>query len=989
MKLSEYNKKRDFEKTAEPKGKVKKSGKELRFVVQKHDASRLHYDYRLEIDGVLVSWAVPKGPSADTSVKRLAMHVEDHPMDYIDFEGTIPKGQYGGGTVMVWDTGTYLAEGSDDPAESEKMLRKMLREGNIKAVLNGKKLKGSYHIVKIKGKEGEDSWLLMKGKDEFADGKDFDQHSVLTGRTLDEIENDKKSDVWQSNRAEKATDYNKNILEEDSEEETETETGTDASTSEKPTFTAEDVAAAKPLKEFPTDWQPQLATLTDEVFDNDEWIFETKYDGYRALIQVNKGKANLVSRNNISFNKRYTALVDAFEAINDDVVLDGEIVVEDEKGMSHFQWLQYFQEEPNRGKLKCYVFDILYFNGFDLTSLELLQRKRILEALLPQSDEIIYSGHIIGKGSKAFQEVEKKGGEGLIAKKITSKYHVNRRSKDWLKIKVSKEQEMVIGGFTDPQGSRSGFGSLLLGYYQDGKLVYSGKCGTGFNEVSLKDMHNRLKELETTTCPFSVKPKEPRVHWIKPELVAQIKYSEWTETNSLRHPVFIALRNDKNPKDVHKEQAAPLTPEGAGTGEVKEAKSKASKAKTTIMAKKETTEDARVKDSKPKATKAKSTKKAAPDSQPSEEAKPKAAKAKTTKKADADKEPAEEAKPKAKTKAVEAKAAKAKDDKKAAADAKTKPVAAKEKKATAKKASAKSVAKKGWDHSKVEVTHPEKVFWPVEGYTKGDVINYYDEMAQWIMPYIKDRPQSMRRTPNGIDKEGFFQKNVAGSAPDWAITEKIHSESTDEDIEFLVCNDKETLIYMANLGCIEINPWSSRLGSLDNPDYIIFDLDPNETTMENLVTTAKKVKEILDTLGIKGYLKTSGGKGLHIFIPIKPKYTYEQSRDFSHIISQAVNAALPDITSLERMPKKRIGKVYMDFLQNGKGKTMSCAYSLRPREGATASTPLHWDELNDKNFTVKNYNIKTLPKRVREMGDLWADFFDNAMDLEEILAKLG
>jgi len=902
-KLTEYNKKRDFDKTAEPKGKVKRGGKELHFVVQKHAASHLHYDFRLEMDGVLVSWAVPKGPIADTSVKRLAMHVEDHPMDYIDFEGTIPKGEYGGGTVMVWDTGTYLAEGIDTVADSEKVLRKMYKEGNIKIVMHGTKLKGSYHIVQMHGKE-ENSWLLLKGKDEYADKKEFDQTSVLTGRTLEEIGKDKKSDVWESNHEDKPKTKSTNKIDLD-------DAGTNVKTETKSTFsfTAEDVANAKKLDVYPTNWLPQLATLADEVFDNEDWIYETKYDGYRAIIEVNDGDVNLVSRNGISFNDRYKPLVKAFDVITNDVILDGEIVVEDAKGVSHFQWLQYYADNPDRGTLKCYVFDILYFNGFDLTSLELVQRKRILEALLPQSDQIIYSGHIKGKGSKAFKEVEKKGGEGLMAKKASSKYYLNKRSKDWLKIKISKEQEMVIGGFTNPKGSRSGFGSLLLGYYEDNKLLYSGKVGTGFNEESLKDMYEKLTTLEQKTPAFAVKPKEPNMHWVKPDLVAQIKYSEWTETNSLRHPVFMGLRTDKDPKDVTREKAT-------------------------------STEDIVVEEKiikkpvKPKATATKATKE------------------------------------------TKAKAAPAKKETKEKAPAKTK--------STAKKMKGKT----GYDKEKVEVTHPEKIFWPKEGYTKGDVIAYYDEMAEYILPYIKDRPESMRRTPDGIVKEGFFQKNVAGMVPDWAQTEKIHSDSTKEDIEYLICNDKKTLIYMANLGCIEINPWSSRLGTLDNPDYIIFDLDPNKTTIENLVTTAKKVKDILDSLNIKGYLKTSGGKGLHVFIPIKPKYTYEQSRDFSHIISQAVNAALPDITSLERMPKKREGKVYLDFLQNGKGKTMACAYSLRPREGATASAPLEWDEL-DGAFDLKNYNIKTLPKRVKEKGDLWEGFFKNALDLEEVLEKLS
>lgn len=876
MKLSEYNRKRDFKKTAEPKGKVKKSDAALHFVVQKHDASRLHYDWRLEIDGVLVSWAVPKGPSTDTSVKRLAMHVEDHPMDYIDFEGTIPKGQYGGGTVMVWDTGTYLAEGAEDVAESKKIVRKMHEDGNIKVVMHGKKLKGSYHLVRMSGKQ--DEWLLMKGKDEYADKKEYDQHSVLTGRTLEEIENDKESGVWQSNNEEKKTskgDAHDILTEKASSQPAK------SNRSSTPTFTAEDVADAKPRKTFPSEWRPQLATLADEIFDNDEWIFENKYDGYRALIQIHKGKVELVSRNGLSFNDKYGSLVEAFGVLKDDIILDGEIVVEDENGKSNFQWLQYYQDNPEKGNLKCYVFDILYFNGYDLTSLELLQRKRILEAVLLQTDDIIYSVHIVGKGIKALAEAEKKGSEGLIAKKITSTYHPGKRSKEWLKIKITKEQEMVIGGYTEPKGSRTGFGSLLLGYYAGDTFIYSGKVGTGFNEDLLKEMYNTLKKLERKTSPFDVKPKEPKVHWLEPKLVAQIKYSEWTEMGSLRHPVFIALRTDKKPTDVTREKPVAtdkvISEEGI---------------------KKETTTS--------------------------------------------------------KSKKVE-----------------------KVKKLT-----------KGFDSEKVEITNPDKIFWPEQGYTKGDVIAYYDEMAEYVLKYTQDRPQSLRRTPDGLKSEGFFQKDMAGKAPSWAKTRKIKSSSKGETIEYLICNDKDTLIYMANLGCIEINPWSSRIGSINNPDYIIFDLDPNKASLKYLVTTAKKVKEILNSLNIKGYLKTSGGKGLHVFIPVLPKYTYDQTRDFSHIISEAVHKALPEITSLERMPKNRIGKIYLDFLQNGKGKTMACAYSLRPREGATASTPLDWNEL-DENFDLKNYNIKTLPERVKEKGDLWENFFDDAIDLKAILDKLG
>lgn len=812
MKLADYHKKRDFKKTAEPKGRINKAGEALHFVVQKHEASHLHFDWRLEIDGVLVSWAVPKGPSADPSVKRLAMQVEDHPMDYIDFEGTIPKGQYGGGTVMVWDTGTYLAEGTETIAQSRKVLKKMHKEGNIKVLMQGEKLKGSYHLVRMSGKKEE--WLLMKGKDEFASKKTFDQHSVRTGRTLRQIAKDKNSDTWQSNKKE-------------------------AKQSAETSFTAEDVAGAKRRKTFPKGWKPQLATLTDQVFDDQDWLFENKYDGYRTLIHINSGKVNLSSRNGLSFNKKYEPLVASFGNIKDNMILDGEIVVEDAKGKSRFQWLQDYEDHPGKGKLKCYVFDILYFNGYDLTPLPLLQRKRILEALLPTQDDIIYSKHILGKGTQALKKVSQQGYEGLIAKKTDSPYHVSKRSKNWLKIKVVKEQEMVVGGYTEPKGTRNGFGALLLGYYEHNQFIYSGKVGTGFNETSLKDLHHTLKKLTVKTCPFVKKPKEPNVSWVKPELVVQVKYSEWTEAGSLRHPVFVGLREDKKPEEVGREIPA----------------------------------------------------------------------------------------------------------------------------------------------SSVPITHPEKVFWPQEGYTKGDVIAYYDRMGEYVLKYIKDRPQSLRRNPNGMKDEGFFQKDMAGKAPKWTKTHRLKSSSEGESIEYLICNDKETLLYMANLGCIEINPWSSRTGHINNPDYIIFDLDPHKASIEDLVTTAKKVKEVLDQLKIKSYLKTSGGKGLHIFIPVQPKYTYNQTREFSRLISQTVHNALPEITSLERMPKKRVGKVYLDFLQNGKGKTMACAYSLRPKEGATVSTPLEWSELNDR-FDIKKYNIKTVPERIQKTGDPWEHFFDEAQDLK-------
>lgn len=887
MALEKYNQKRDFGKTKEPKGVKKTSKGSLTYVIQKHDASRLHYDFRLEIDGVLVSWAVPKGPSANPSDKRLAVHVEDHPMDYFDFEGTIPKGEYGGGTVMVWDYGTFRPENAEGKiSDDNKVMKKQLKDGSIKIVLKGKKLNGAWHLVEMKGKDN--MWLLMKSKDEFSGTKiKFDELSVVSGLDFKEIE--EKGNVYSSKKGKKlsSAEAKKEIAKQEKVEKVEKEKSKKVEKinhDDEESFSAEDLTDAKKLKKFPVEYRPQLATLAEEPFDNDDWIFENKFDGYRALAQINNGNVELVSRNGISFNSKYKELVEILSDVKDEMLLDGEIVVEDSKGKSHFQWLQHFNENPKKGTLKFYVFDILYFKGYDLTGLELLQRKKILKAILPKLKNIVYSSHTIGEGIETFKAIEKLGGEGVIAKKSASKYYENRRSKDWLKIKTVKQQEMVIGGFTEPSGSRNGLGALLVGYYEGGKLMYSGKVGTGFSDEILKDLRKKLDRIERKTAPFETPPKMPKTHWVSSTLVAQLKFSEWTESGSLRHPVFIALRTDKNPKDITRE-------EEIATEKVVE--------------------------------------KIASNKKPTEKSSKSSAKANSSKKE---------------------KIANFKD-------------------------------------SKVEFSNLDKIFWPKEKYTKGDVIAYYNSVSEYILPYLQDRPQSLLRTPNGITKDGFFQKNVEGQVPDWVKTRKLKSKSTGESITYLLCQDRDTLLFLANWGCIELNPWSSRVGTLNNPDYIIFDLDPNEADIKKIVKTALTLKEILDALQVPAYVKTSGGKGIHVFIPVLPKYSYDNTREFSHIVSQMVLKKLPEIVSLERSPSKRKGKVYLDFLQNGKGKTMASIYSLRPREGANVSTPLDWDEINDK-LDLSKFNIKTLPKRLEEKGDLWKNFFDDAIDLKKILERL-
>lgn len=877
MALEKYNEKRDFSKTKEPKGVKKSSKQALRFVIQKHAASRLHYDFRLEIDGVLVSWAVPKGPSIDSADKRLAVQTEDHPMDYLDFEGTIPKGQYGGGIVMVWDIGTYHAEGSTTLAADKRILRKQLKEGSLKVTLEGKKLKGSWHLVRMKGKDQQ--WLLMKSKDEFANDDEFEPNSILSGLDFEGIE--KTDAVWKSNKS----DRNKDTISEAINEKVAEEKS--ARVPDK--FMSADLENAVKLEKFPEKWRPQLATLADEAFDNDEWIFETKYDGYRALAQINNGDYKLISRNGNTFNIKFPSIIETLKSITADIILDGEVVVEDSKGKSNFQWLQHFEDFPDKGQLKFYVFDILYFAGFDLRKLALIDRKKILKAILPKKDNLIFSEHTVADGIKTFENAEKKDWEGIIAKKKTASYYENKRTKDWLKIKTDKQQEMVIVGFTDPQGSRIGLGALLCGYYKEDKLYFAGKVGTGFTETKLAALRTKLNRLERKTTALENPPKMSDVHWVSPKLVAQIRFAEWTESGSMRHPVYLGLRTDKDAKEV--------------TMEVGEEIGKSEKIQ---------------------------------------------------------------------------KVEKSKRSKKSEKSAKSKKVTKQEK----VQERSSSTATSGSD--KVAFTNLNKVFWPDLNITKGDVIAYYDSVADYILPYLKDRPQSLRRTPDGIKNEGFFQKDVGGKVPKWIKTRKIKSDSKSESIEYLLCQDKDTLLFLANWGCIELNPWSSRVGSLNNPDYIIFDIDSKDAPMKNVVATALKVKEILDQLKVPGFIKTSGGNGLHIFIPVKPKYSYDQTRNFSHLVSQMVHQALPKITSLERMPNKRKGKVYLDFLQNGKGKTMASIYALRPREGATISVPLEWKEVNGR-LDLKKFNLETISDRLRKKGDLWKDFFAEAIDLKEVL----
>lgn len=642
MTLEKYQKKRSFSVTPEPKGKVAKHQGSPIFVVQKHQATNLHYDFRLEHEGVLVSWAVPKGPPDAPGEKRLAVHVEDHPLEYAKFKGTIPEGEYGAGSVEIWDHGTFETV--------------MWQEDHITVILSGSKLKGEYALVKTHF--GKNSWLMIKADKQASRG--------------DKIE-------------------------------------------------------------------PMLATLIDEPFDKEGWFYEVKWDGYRAIAEVSGGKVELYSRNGISFNDRFSEIAESLAKIGHDAVLDGEVVVVDSKGISHFQALQDYIKS-HTGNLVYYLFDILRFDGKNLEHLPLKVRLEYLSKIkLPGNVKI--SEHIENRGKDFYIAAEKQGLEGIIAKDSESTYKEGVRGRDWLKIKTHMEQEAVIGGFTKPRGARQKFGALVLGVYDKGKLRYIGHTGGGFDEKTLNEIYEKLKPLAQKKSSFDPVPKtNEEVTWVAPKLVAQIKFEEWTREGLTRQPIFLGLREDKKAYDVKMEKGVTMK------------ESKITKDETVLEINK----------------------------------------------------------------------------------------------------------------IKLSVTHLNKIFWPGEKFTKGDLINYYREISPFILPYLKDRPESLKRYPNGITGGSFFEKNVVDH-PKWIKTIPIKSESQGKDAHYVICNDEATLIYLINLGCIDLNPWSSRIGSLDKPDFAIMDLDPEETSFENVIKTAQTVHEVLDNADVKSYPKNFRSDGNSYF----------------------------------------------------------------------------------------------------------------------------
>jgi bifunctional non-homologous end joining protein LigD len=842
--LREYFKKRHFGKTPEPEGNEapknpSHSGQKLAFVVQEHHASSLHYDFRLEIDGVLKSWAIPKGPSLDPHEHHLAVQTEDHPFEYRKFEGVIPEGNYGAGNVIIWDEGWYEAR-KGDPSDAEKTLEQELKEGHLTFILHGKKLLGEFALIQMHGR-GEKNWLLIKKGDEYASTQDVTKQdeSVKSHKHVDDL----------GGKAPSLDDY--------------------------------------PKKAHLWHVHPMLSTLTEEPFNRDGWLFEIKWDGFRAIGSKHSSKIDLYSRAGTSFMEKYPPVVEALQEIEHDVIVDGEIVVVDEHGTAHFEWLQGWGREAH-GTLQYYIFDILWCDGHDVRDMPLIQRKALLKHVLPPNDPTLrYSDHIETAGEKLFKEMQHRGMEGMVAKRADSPYREGDRGQDWLKIKTHLRQEVAIGGYTEPRGGRKYLGSLLVGVYDKGDFIYTGHSGGGIPDEQRKQLQARLAKLERKTSPFLHEPKpNAPVHWVKPELVCEMSFSEWTSDGSMRHPQFEGLRADKKPENVHRERPT-LIRAGVTPPEV-EPEGRAF----------ETTGS----------------------------------------------------------------------------------------KVGVPRVNAPERISVGRSSLPFEFTHEYKVFFPKHKYTKGDLRKYYESVAEYILPYLKGRPCSMNRMPHGIIGESFYQKNNE-HLPEWVPREDIFSESNNENLRWIVGNNLDTLLYMVQLGCVEINPWNSRAGHLEKPDWVVIDLDPEGIGFEKVIEVARTVKEVCDEWGIPTYPKTSGKTGIHIYIPMHAKYTYEQGKNLAHLIALEVNKRQPQITSVERMPEKRKHKIYLDFLQNREGQTLAAPYSVRPTPDATVSMPLHWDEVRP-DLKPTDFTIANALKRIQKSGDLWQPVLAKAIDLQAVLEKI-
>jgi bifunctional non-homologous end joining protein LigD len=774
MSLARYREKREFTKTPEPAPDMSSSTGGRLFCIQRHAARRLHYDLRLEIDGAMASWAVPQGPSLDPAVKRLAVKVEDHPISYARFEGTIPEGNYGAGTVLVWDLGTWSPL-TDVPVS------KQLERGDFKFSLQGRKLVGQFGLIRMKSRSKQEEWLLIKKRD------------------------GNESTEW------RIEDYPQSVL------------------------------AREP---FPEIVRPMLAQGVKDAPTGAGWMFEIKWDGVRAVAHVANGGVVLRSRKGEDITKQYPELGEIPKHLQaESAVLDGEIIVPDEEGRPRFELIQprimargekAIARMAEQSPARFVAFDLLYRDGRDLREQALRARKKELSDIVKPYELLQVSQDFGGSGKDLLQAAQAQGLEGIVAKRAESRY-VSSRSDDWQKIKAVNEDDFLICGYT--KGERDTFASLILGQRDEkGQLTYAGNAGTGFDQAALNALHRAMQPLRQEKSPFPRAPKIPLpVVWLKPQLVCAVRYLERTSAGRLRAPVFVGLREEEAPEQ--------------------------------------------------------------------------------------------------------------------------------------------------------SFTHPEKILFPADGVTKRDLLDYYDAVSVWLLPHLRDRPLSMLRFPDGINKKGFFQKNLTGNLPEWLRRENIPT-SGDEKTMMPIGGAKADLLYLANLGCIDQNPWMSRWPHLDNPDFVLIDLDPNDAPFEKIVEAALLVRNLLADIGLAGFPKTTGGDGMHVYIPVEPRYNFEQTRTFAELIARLLAQSHPETFTVPRaVAARKKGLVYFDWVQNGMGKTISAPYVVRPKPGAPVATPLTWDEVKS-GLDPGQFHIRNAVARFEKVGDLFAGVLESKQGLEKALGKL-
>ena len=904
--LAEYQRKRDFDRTGEPSGDEPpspKRGGHLGFVIQKHAASHLHFDLRLELDGVMKSWAVPKGPSLDPSVKRLAMQVEDHPIDYNTFEGTIPKGEYGGGTVMLWDRGTYSSDLAPSPEGEESAIREGLKRGDLKITFHGERLRGSYALIRMKfardGSSSKPQWLLIKHHDEFASDRDVvvdNVTSVETARTMEEIASG-KSKVWRSNREPKKA----------------------AAISLPSKKGAVKSSSAKlSLKSL----DPMLASVGSEV-PGENWTFEPKYDGIRVLAYATPTEVRLITRNGKDKAQQFPEIVEALKKLASQsrrsLVLDGEIVALIDGEPARFQQLQgrmhvkdsrMIERLSSSTPAALILFDIL-MDGDEVLIKEPWseRRARLIKRVGKRvSAQLRITESVQDDGKKMLEKARRQGWEGIIAKRIDSRYEPGNRSHNWLKLKIEFRQEFVVGGYTEPRNSREHIGALLLGYFDHGRFIYVGHTGGGFTRQGLEEMYRRLKPLEKKTSPFEEMPKtNEKANWAKPEVVVEVKFSEWTADRRLRQPIFLGVRDDKDPKKVGLEATSvQRKSERNGTISKREAHlSVAARANTAT---------------KPP------PRKTARRTLSSEGGTP------------------------------------GRIDKGSLLD------------------QLSAIEKKGGDGSldlgggeALKVSNLDKIFFPKEKFTKGDVMRYYTRIADFILPVAQDRPLVLKRFPNGINGESFYQQKASATTPSEVRVEVIETDSGEKQSR-IIGGDLLTLLYTVQLGAISVDPWHSRVQSLQYADYTIIDLDPGpRANFGRVIQVARWAKDVIDGFGLNAAIKTSGSTGLHIYLPLPSRTPNEAATLVAQMIATKVADAHPKAATIERSVKARgAAMVYVDYLQNIQGKTVASAYSVRAKPGATVSTPLKWNEITD-DLDPRAFHLGNAAERFEKMGDVWGE----------------